>query len=150
VGKSKSEAQKFLEKDEMLAVRIECLLAEKEQWADIARKITASMGEEKVQSSGSQSKMADAAAACVDAEGEILQAVQKFAAERKRITAVLGRLDNATWYKLLHLRYIQRYSLSEVADIFNASYDWAKTTHGRALGAVQAILDRKDIKLIEK
>jgi DNA-directed RNA polymerase specialized sigma24 family protein len=144
VGKSKSQAQKFLEKDEMLAVRIECRLAEREQWQDMAGKITASMGQEKVQSSGPQSKLADAVTACVDAEAEILADVKTLAAERKRITAVLGLLDNPTWYKLLHLRYIQRYSLSEVADIFNASYDWAKTTHGRALGAVQAILDRKE------
>lgn len=143
MGKSRSQAQKFLEMDEMLAVRIECLLAEKDQWADMAMKITASMGQEKVRSSGSQSKMADAAAACVDAEAEILEAVNKLVSERKTITAVLGRLYNPTWYKLLHMRYIQRYTLAGAADMMHMSYDAAKTTHGRALGAVQAILDGK-------
>ena len=143
--KEKSPARKFLERDEMLAVQIECLLAEKEQWHDMAGKITASMDGEKVQSSGPKSKIEEAAVACVDTEDEILQTVKKLRAERKRITEVLGRLDNPTWYKLLHMKYIQRFTLEQIADKYNASYDWAKTTHGRALGAVQAILDRKDL-----
>lgn len=140
--KEKSPARKFLERDEMLAVQIECLLAEKEQWHDMAGKITASMDGEKVQSSGPKSKIEEAAAACVDAEDEILQTVKKLRAERKRITEVLGRLDNPTWYKLLHMKYIQRLTLEQIADKYNASYDWAKTTHGRALGAVQRILEQ--------
>ena len=143
--KEKSSARKFLERDAMLVVQIDCLLAEKEQWETMAGKITASMDTDKVKSSGSQSKMADAVAACVDAEEEILCAVDNLAAQRKQIRQVLSQVDNPTWYKLLHLHYIQGYTLDEVAERCNASYDWAKTNHGRALGAVQRILNEEDL-----
>ena len=56
----KSKAQKFLERVEMIDTIIENKLIEQRQWKDIALGITANMGGERVQSSGSNSKMADA------------------------------------------------------------------------------------------
>lgn len=139
--KQKKEAQVFLEQDERLKVQIECLLAEKQQWYDLSVSITACMDGERVQSSGSQDKMGNAVAVCVDMEGEIEQAVLSLAVKRKELAQVLERVENPTWYKLLHLRFIQHKQLKEVADIMNGSYDWAKTTQGRALACVQTILD---------
>lgn len=140
----KSEAKIFLEQVEKLDALIECKLAERDQWRELALSITSHMGGEKVQSSGSQSKMADAVSRCMDMEGEISEAVDKRIATKKEVTQTIERVENPTWYKLLHLRYIQHYSLSEIADKFNSSYDWAKTTHGRAVKAVQDILDGKE------
>jgi hypothetical protein len=141
--KQKKEAQVFLEQDERLKVQIECLLAEKQQWHDLSVSITACMDGERVQSSGSQDKMGNAVAVCVDMEGEIEQAVLSLAVKRKELAQVLEKVENPTWFKLLHLRFIQHKQLKEVADIMCGSYDWAKTTQGRALACVQAILDGK-------
>lgn len=139
--KQKKEAQVFLEQDEKAAVQIECFLEEKQQWNDLAVSITACMDGERVQSSGSQDKMGNAVAVCVDMEGEIEQSVVNLAGKRKEIKAVLEKVENPTWYKLLFQRFILHRQLREVADNMGGSYDWAKTTQGRALACVQAILD---------
>lgn len=140
----KSEAQQFLERVEMLDAIIENKLVEQRQWRDVALGITANMGGEKVQSSGSQSKMADAINKCVDMEAEIDSLVDKLIEAKKNVIAVLEELDNPTEYKVLHFRYIQYYSLQNIADHYGKDYGWVTTTHGRALKHVQEILDRRN------
>lgn len=141
----KSEAQAYLAQDELCAVKIECKLAEVQQWADLALSITQAMGGERVQSSGAKDKLGEAVTNCQVAKGEVAVAVEDLIVKRKEITQTLDKVDNPTWYKLLHLRYIQHKQLKEVADYMNGNYDWAKTTHGRALGCVRKILDIKDL-----
>lgn len=141
VVRMKSEAQSFLEQYETVFAQIECKQAEILQWRDLALSITAHMGDERVQSTGSKSKMADAVERCLATEEELLSQVNRLIARQKEISAVLERMDNPTEYKLLHQRYIQFKQLKTIADNFNASYDWATTTHGRALKSLQAMLD---------
>ena len=141
--KKKSEAQIFLEQVEMLDALIECKLIERIQWHELALNITANMSGEVVQSSGSQSKMADAVNKCIDMEGEIAAAVDKLIAKKREATQTIEKVDNATWYKILHERYIQHIELQDIADNFGRSYDWVKSTHGRAIQCVQRIRNRQ-------
>lgn len=141
--KKKCEAQIFLESLEKIDVLTECKLIERRQWYELATSITANMGGEVVQSSGSQSKMADAMNKCIDMEGEIASTIDKLIAKKKDVTQTIEQVDNATWYKILHLRYVQHIELKDIADSFGKSYDWAKSTHGRAIRCVQGILNRQ-------
>lgn len=141
--KKKSEAQIFLERLEKLDVLIECKLIERRQWYELATSITANIGGEVVQSSGSQSKMADAIDKCMDMESEIASAVDKLIAQKKDVTQTIEQVDNATWYKILHERYVQHIELKDIADSFGKSYDWVKSTHGRAIQCVQRIRSRQ-------
>lgn len=142
--KKKTEAQAYLEQDELCAVKIECKLAEVQQWNDIALSITQAMGGERVQSSGSKDKLGEAVTSCQIAKGEVAAAVVELSDKRKEISKTLDGVDNPTWYKLLHQRYIQHKQLKTVADNMKGSYDWAKTTHGRALKCIQKILDGRE------
>jgi hypothetical protein len=137
----RKEAQSFLESYKLYAVQIECKLEERQQWIDLALSITGQMGGDRVQTSGAKDKMAQAVERCMAVEEEILSQVNKLAAKQKEVTAALERLDNPTFYKLLHERYIQFLELKVIADKHNSSYDWATTTHGRALKSLQDILD---------
>ena len=139
----KSKAQMFLERVEMIDTIIENKLIEQRQWKDLALSITANMDGERVQSSGSQSKMADAVTRCIDMEGEIAEAVEKLISEKQKVVRTIEGLYSPTEYKLLHMRYIQHISLSDIADDLNKEYSWVTTTHGRALKSVQDILERK-------
>ena len=136
----KSEAQIFLEQVEKLDVQTECKLIEKQQWHDLALSITSQMGGERVQSSGSQSKMADALSRCVDAEGEIDKAIEKLVATKKEVVAVIERVENPVAYRLLHMKYIQHKTLKEIAVILKSDYTYVTTLHGRALSDVEKIL----------
>lgn len=141
--RKKSKAQKYLERVEWIDSIVHNNLIEQQQWQELALSITANMGGERVQSSGSKSKMADAVEHCVDAEDYILRSVQRLKAEKREIISVIEQVDSPICYNVLHLRYIQYKSLQEIADKYNRSYDWVKTTHGRAIAAVQRILDER-------
>ena len=127
----------------MLDAIIENKLVEQRQWRDVALGITANMGGEKVQSSGSQSKMADAINKCVDMEAEIDSLVDKLIDAKKNVIAVLEELDNPTEYRLLHDRYIKYIDFKDIAERYGQEYGWVTTTHGRALKHIQEILDKK-------
>ena len=103
--------------------------------------ITASMEGDRVQSSGTKSKMADAVGRCVDMEAEIDSLVGRLAEIKNEVVQTIERLDSATEYDVLHRRYIQYQSLQDVADHYRKDYGWATTVHGRAIKNVQAILD---------
>ena len=141
---NKSKAQRFLERVEMIETIIENKLTEQRRWKDLALSISANMDSEKVQSSNkSTSKMADAVIKCIAMEEEIAEAVDKLIAEKKKVIQIIESLYSPTEYKILHMRYIQHISLTDIAEKLNKEYTWVTTTHGRALKSVQNILERK-------
>lgn len=141
--KTKSEAQLFLERPEKLDAIINNKLVEKQMWRDLALGITAQMGGERVQSSGSKSRMADAVERCIDVETEIDSLVDELIAIKKNVVETIEQLDVPMEYKVLHDRYIKYMSFYEIADKYGKDYSWATTTHGRALKSLQTILSKE-------
>jgi len=137
------EAKQFLNQLKKLDKMIENKLAEKARWQAMATRTTAQIGGERVQSSGSKQKMADAVGSYLDIEREIDEQVDKLVDTRQEVICVIEKL-NTTEYDLLHTVYVQYMSLYEVADMYGNTYSWATTVHGRALKNVQKILDQKD------
>lgn len=136
------DAKNFLQQLKKLDCMITNKIAEKAHWKAIATGTTASIGGERVQSSGSQQKMADAVGRYVDIEREIDEQIDKLIDTKQDIISVIEQL-NTTEYDLLHKVYVQYMSLFEVADKYGNTYSWATTVHGRALKNVQMILDQK-------
>lgn len=142
--RQKSEAQKYLEQVEKIETIIRNKLIEKQQWKDIALGITANMEGERVQSSGSQSRMADALNKCMDVEREIDEFVDKLIDTKREVTQTIEQLDSPTEYSILHLRYLQFRTLWQIAEDYDRDYGWVTTNHGRALANVQKILDGRN------
>lgn len=142
--KSKTrEAQVFLRQLKKLDSMITNKLIEKEQWKALALGTTAQSGGERVQSSGSQQKMADAVNRYIDIEKEIDACVDRLVGTKKDVIHVIEQLE-ATEYDLLHKVYVQYITLEDVAEIYEKSYSWATSAHGRALVNVQRILDSRN------
>lgn len=141
--RTKSNAQIYLERVEMIDAIIRNKLVEQQQWRDIALGITANMEGERVQSSGSQSKMADAINKCVDMEAEIDGLVDKLIDTKREVISTIEQLESPFEYNLLHARYIQYIALVDIAEKWNKEYTAITTAHGRALAHVQEILDRR-------
>ena len=137
------DAKTYLRQVELLDSKIRNKLIERQQWQDIALGITASMGGERVQSSGSQQKMATAVERCVDMETEINCLVDELIDTKRKVIATIETLNSPTEYNILHKRYIQFLTLQEIADDYDKEYSWATTTHGRALKNVQNILNKQ-------
>lgn len=138
------EAKEFLQQVEKVDILLENKLIEKKQWRDIALGITVNMDGERVQSSGSQSKMANAIEKCMDMGGEIDSTIDQLIRTKKEVVRVIEQVQNPTWYKVLHMKYIQHLTLNDIAERCNGSYDWAKSAHSKAVKIVQKILDGKN------
>ena len=150
-------AKEYLQQAEDMNTVINNKMAEKAQWKDIALGVT-SGGQsimievkgkkelhnmEKVQSSGSQSKMADAITRCMDIEAEIDRIIDRLIDLKQEIIRTIEQL-NATEYDVLHKRYIQGMTFDEIGAAKGKSKSWATTVHGRALQNVQKILDARE------
>ena len=136
-------AKDFLKQIKKLDAMITNKLIEKEQWKAMATGTTAQMGGERVQSSSSQQKMADAVARYVDIEKEIDSIIDTLVDTRLEVVNTIEKL-NATEYDLLHKIYVQHMTMDEVAIVCDKSTSWVTTVHGRALKNVQDILDAKE------
>lgn len=141
--RNEKEAQAFLEQVEKLDTIIKNKLIEKQQWKDIALGITANMDGERVQSSGTKSKMADAINKCVDIETEIDRLIDTLIDTKKDVIQVIEKLYSAVEYDVLHMRYIQYLTLQEIADRYGKDYEWAKLTCKRGRNHVQVLLNRR-------
>ena len=142
--RQKSEAQTYLEQYEMNFVQVECRMAERQQWHDLAFCITQQISGDRVKSSGSKSKMTEAYDHCIAMEAGISEEIKKLYKKQDEIKKTLAQLDNPTEYKLLHMRYIRLMELKDIADEFKADYTWVTTVHGRALKSLQDILDAQE------
>ena len=135
------DVKDFLRQPEKLDVRIKNKLIEQQQWRDLALGITANMDGERVQSSGTKTKMADAIDKCIDMETEIDRLIDELIDTKKKVIEAIEKLDSPVEYDVLHRRYIQYQSLQDVAAHYGYDYGWATTTHGRALRSLQKILE---------
>lgn len=142
-GCEKVEAKEFLNQVKKLDLQITNKLIEQRQWRDIALGITANMDGERVQSTGSKNKMANAIEKCVDMEAEIDSLVDKLIDTKKEVIQTIEQLENPTEYNLLHMRYIQYIPLKDIADLWGVDYTNVTTAHGRALNKVQEIRNKK-------
>jgi len=136
------DAKKYLKQLKRLDTMITNKLIEKEQWKAISLGTTAQLGGERVQASGSQQKMADAVCKYIDIEKEVDACIDRLIDTKKDVISVIEQL-NTTEYDLLHKVYVQYITLEDIADIYGKSYSWVTTVHGRALKAVQQILEER-------
>lgn len=150
-------AKEYLNQLVKLDTVIQNKMVEKELWLDIALGVTSGgksilverngkselHNMERVQSSGSQQKMADAIDRFVDLEREINQLVDGLIDMKREIVRTIELL-NATEYDVLHKRYIQNMTFDEIGAAKDKSKSWATTVHGRALQSLQRILDEQE------
>ena len=139
----KSETQIYLEQPGKLDIIIKNKLIERQQLRDIALSITANMDGERVQSSGSKSKLANAIDKFVDMEAEIDSLIDKYIGIKKEVIQTIEQLYSPIEYDILFKRYIQQMTLQEIADHYGRDYEWVKVNCQRACCHVQAIRKRE-------
>lgn len=132
-------AKEYLQEIPKLNKLIKNKRIEKEQLLSIAYGITSHSEGERVQSSGNPQKMANAVETLVDYDREI----DALAKRKKEIISDIEQL-NSVEYDILHKIYVQGKNLYDVADLYDKSYSWVTTVHGRALKKVQDKLDSRE------
>lgn len=128
--------KQYLQSIEDLDRRIQSKLMDKTQLENMAMSITVPPDNEKVQSSGSQDRMANTVAKLIDLEREIDALVDSFIDRRKKIIAQIDSLDDSLYVQVLSLRYVCKLNLSDVAVKITGSSSSRRNIdriHGRAL-----------------
>ena len=138
------KSKDYLKQLEKLDTMIQNKLIERAQWKAIALNVTSHSDGERVQSSGSQQKMADAVDRCVDMEREIDSLVDRLIDLKREITQIIEQLNTAE-YDVLHKLYIQGMTFDEVAQLKDKSKSWVTTVHGRALKNMDCLLKERKI-----
>lgn len=136
------DARTYLEQVGKLDRLIANKLIEMEQWRQIAQGISVSNDGERVKSSGSQQKMADAVVKIVEVEETINALVDHFVEVKLDVIDTIEKLD-AKAYDLTHKRYIQGFDLLAISESTGESMSTLKHRHGKALKKVQAMLDER-------
>ena len=137
------KAQEYLRQLKEIDGDIENMLAEVERWRMVAMGTTSRTEGDRVQSSGSQQRMADAVCEYIDIEADIKEQLGKLAEKRKEITGTIRMLPYNK-RNVLHKRYVQDMSFDEISVVCDKSRSWVTSVHGRALQDVQAILDERE------
>ena len=140
------EVKEYLSRIDDIDTRIRNKHIEKAQhhalMMDIATTITANMGGERVQSSGSKHRMADT----VDDKLTYIQKIDKRIAElekeKEEIISTVELLPKDE-YDIIHKCYVQHMSLKEVAAERKESYSSTTTIHGTALKQLGRILEKR-------
>jgi len=140
------KAKDYLMQVKKIDKLIENKLIEKEQWYSIAIGTTTASDGDRVQSSGSQQKMADVVCKIIDLQEEINRLVDMYVNTKQGVIKTIEHLP-ADEYDVLHKRYIQNKTLMEIADIYGKSYKWVKTVHGSGIRNVQEFLGKKITKV---
>lgn len=134
------KAQEFLRQYEKQVTIIASCWAEVAKWKDVAYSVTGCTEGERVQSSGSKQKMADAVVSYSDIQADIKQRIAEAKAIQNEIVRKIAQLKEPEYY-VLHSVYILGMQFKEVAASKNKSVSWATSLHGTALANLQAILD---------
>lgn len=142
------KAKDFLLQYEDQKAIIKSCWEEVAMWKDIAVSVTGCMEGERVQSSGSKEKMADAVISYSDIEADIKERIAEAKEIQNKIVRTIARLKKHE-YCVLHGFYILGLQFKEIAAKEGKSGSWATSIHGTALESLQAILDAEN-KSVEK
>lgn len=136
-------AKEYLEGIKRLDNIINSLIAEYDAIKGMTTKITASSEGDRVQASNSQERMADMVCRMVDCQNNINANIDKYVDMRNDILEELQHLDNADHIAVLYKRYFEFKKWEQIACEMSLGWRGTLKLHGRALNAMDNILNDK-------
>lgn len=150
------DAERYLMQVQKYDRIIQNKLEEKEQWLAMATNITARMGGERVQASGSQQRMADAVVEAESIGEKITKAINDMLVKRNDIIETLEELD-VQGYEILYKMYVGKVvvkkdgtirtdylSTKEIASDMFKTESWVRYERKKAIAELQKILDGRE------
>lgn len=132
------KAKEYLQKIAFLDSKIESNKEKVLQHKDAATKKTSNLSPDKVQTSASKQKIADAVCSYSDLEA-IIKADEEEKAEIINTICKLNPHESTVLYKC----YSDGMTLWEVSKDMSKSYSWVTKVHSRGLKSIQNILDKR-------
>ena len=142
-------AKEYLKQVEKIDLMIKNKLIEREQALALALSVTSHLTPDKVQSSSSQQKMAEAVERYVSLETEIDNCIDELFDTKKEIISKIEKLE-ARYYDILHKVYIQYLEYKDIAKQCDRSYSWVSMMHDKALQQFEEMFISEIVKSCEK
>ena len=140
------KAINYLKQIKSMDAKINADIEELASLKALATKTTSVLGGERVQSSGSQQKMADCVAKIVDMQERINVEIDRFIDYKQEARELLSECDSEC-ITLISKRYFQFKTWEEIAVDMNFTYQWVSGgLHQKALAQVQRALDEREEK----
>ena len=141
------KAINYLKQIKLMDAKIDSDILEIEQLEALATKTTSVMGGERVQSSGSQQKMADCVVKIVIMKGQLEDEIDRFIDYKAEAKKMISESCDADCCRLLYKRYFQDNTWEQIAVEMGFTYQWVSGgLHQRALAQLQRALDEKEKK----
>ena len=133
----------FLRKIKKIDANINFYIEELEKLNALATRTTSVMGGERVQTSGSQQKMADCVVNIVEKQEQLANEVNRLESYKETARQLLLECD-AECLTVLNKRYFQYKSWEEIAVEMKFTYQWVSGgLHRKALAQFQKALDER-------
>lgn len=143
------KAINYLKNIKTLDAKINTDIEELNMLRTLATKTTSVMGSERVQSSGSQQRMADTVTKIVEMQEIITKEIDDFVAFKAQAKAII-HLCEPDCITLLHKKYFLYETWENIAVEMGYTYKWVSGgLHSKALNQVQKILDQNSGKMGE-
>lgn len=127
--------KQFLRQLRKIAANIEVLQEELTRLRSRLESTTVQLSADRVQTSQTGDRFADAIADLADKELYYMDMVEEYERLRQRIVDLILGMDNPIHVQVLYGRYVKGRSLSAIANELAYSYDRIKHVHGEALQA---------------
>lgn len=136
-------AKEFLSQAYRLDKKIDWKIQQVDSLNNLATKATGTLTGMPRNPSPSTSRLADVVTKIVDLEEVINTEIDRLVDIKAEITEVIRSVENEDYRNLLELRYLCFKEWEDLAREMNYSLRWTYTMHGRALAAVDKILEEK-------
>ena len=143
------KAINYLKQIKIMDAKINADIEELTSLETLATRTTSVLGGDRVQSSGSQQKMADSVAKIVDLREKINSEIDRFIDYKQEARELISDCD-AECITLISKRYFQFKTWESIAVDMNFTYQWVSGgLHQKALAQVQKALDERMGKINE-
>lgn len=139
------KAKNYLMQIKIMNTRINADIEELASLEALATKTTSVLGDERVQSSGSQQKMADVVTKIVELKEKINEEIDRFVDFKEEAKNLMFDACDGDGIALLYKRYFADKKWEEIAVEMNYTYKWVSGgLHQRALSQMQKALDERE------
>ena len=142
-GEKCGKAKNHLQQIRLCDTHINNKIAEVARLKELVTNITTALKEDVVSGSGSKDRLGDTVAKIVDLQDEINKAIDEYADKKRAVCEIIEALQNPEQIAVLHKRYVEDLTWEQIACDMNMSYRNVCYIHGRALQAVERLMDEK-------
>ena len=135
------DAKRYLQQVKQCEVRIQIKMEDLEQLKAFTTKVTSTLSDVSVSGTKNNDKMGDAIVRIIELQNDINCEIDRLVDLKKEVCAVLDKVSNEDQHTVLYKRYVLFKTFEKIACEMNMTYRNVCYIHGRALQAVQRILE---------